>query len=481
MTPRAAEGDGAISSHASGAVPNPPGAAKSNQPRKAREIDVANAILKLEREARHAETEAELGYLMVNGARVAVRYRQALLLMRSGAKKHRVVAVSSLTAIDRNSTFVRWIERLAADQLTGEDGKGPDAKVRALDARAASTGGDLDASAYPFAQFAFIPLTLRDGTVFAHMLFTREGAWDEAGLTSAARLCETFAHAWEALSGPRKAKRRIRSRTAVWLAAVAGCAVLAFLPVPLSVLAPAEVTPSKPFVVAAPIDGTVEEIEVEPNQRIAVGQTLFTFNDTELRNRLRLAGEAVKVAEARYQQALRTSFADERAKRELAIAQSELQLRAAEYDYAKELLDKTRVAAARDGIVLFASRDEWTGRPVSTGERIMRLADPKQVEMTVRVPVADAIVLTEGARVDLYLDADPLRAIGATLTSASFHATPDASDILSYTVRARFEDGGAALPRLGLRGTAKVHGERVTLAYYLMRKPFAVIRQWAGL
>ena len=470
-------GGGAERSIASGAAAQTP-ATGQTAPRKAREVDIANGILKLEREARNAETEAELGYLMVNGSRVAVRYRQALLLMRSGPKKHRAVAVSSLTAIDRNSTFIRWIEKLAERELADAD-----AKVRALDARASSRDGDLDASAYPFAQFAFVPLTLRDGTVFAHMLFTREGAWDEAGLTSAARLCETFSHSWEALNGPAKAKRRLKRRTLLWTCAGAALALLAILPVPLSVLAPAEVTPARPFVVAAPIDGTVEAVAVEPNSRVAKGDLLFTFNDTELRNRVRIAGEAIKVAEARYQQSLRTSFTDERAKRELAIAQSELKLKAAEYDYAKELLDKARAVAPRDGLVLFASRDEWTGRPVATGERIMRIADPAEVDLTVRVPVADAVVLTKGAQVDLYLDAAPLNAISATLVSASFHAAPDAEDVLSYTVRARFDeaDGGAVSPRLGLRGTAKVHGETVMLAYHLFRKPLAVIRQWAGL
>ncbi|MEE9313234.1 MAG: HlyD family efflux transporter periplasmic adaptor subunit [Rhizobiaceae bacterium] len=451
--------------------------ADTPRPKPARESDIANALLSLEREARQAETEAELGYLMVNGSRVAVQYRQALLLMRAGPKNHRVVAVSSLSAVDRNSTFIRWVERLAKDKLAGDNMS----KVLSFDVRKDAASSDLDASTYPFGNITFVPLQLRDGTIFAHLMLTRENEWDEGSLVASARLCDTFSHAWEALNGPKRAKRQLRSKT--MLRALGAVAVIGagFIPLPLSVLASAEVTPSDAFVVAAPIDGTIENIAVDPNTTIKKGELLFTFNDTDLRNRVKLAGQAVGVAEARYQQNLRTSFSDPRAKRELSISKSELELKAGEYDYARELLKKSQVQAWTGGLVIFADKDTWTGRPVSTGERIMRIADPSLVEVTVNLPVSDAIVLNEGARVELYLDSDPLNSIEAKISSASFHAQVDGEGVLSYRVRAQFtKEDGQQIPRIGLRGTAKVFGDDVSLAYYLFRKPLSAVRQWTG-
>ena len=270
----------------------------------------------------------------------------------------------------------------------------------------------------------------------------------------------------------------MRSRTLLAAGAALAIAAAGFIPMPLSVLAPAEVTAARPFVVAAPIDGVVEKVAVDPNSAVASGDVLFSYNDTELRNRLELAGQAVGVAQARLTQAERNSFADVRAKRELSIARSELALKRSEYDYARELLAKSTVKAKAAGLVVFSSKDDWTGRPVATGERIMRIADPAKVDLTVQVPVGDAIVLDEGAPVRLYLDADPLDAIEAQLVSASFHAQPDQAGVLAYRVRARFTKG--ARPRIGLRGTAQIEGERVSLAYYLFRKPLAAIRQWTG-
>ena len=446
------------------------------KPAPAREGDIANALLNLEREARRAETEAELGYLIVNGSRVALPYRQALLIMRAGPSKHHVAAVSSLSAIDRNSTFIRWVERMVRERVTKENL----GKIVAVDAAQGESAADPDAKGYPFKQIVLVPLSLRDGTVFAHLMLSREIPWDEKSMVAAARLCETYAHAWELLAGPKRTKRKLKSRTMLYGGLAATLLLAGFLPVPLTALAPAEVTPRDAWVVAAPLDGAIEQIMVEPNSAVSKGDVLLRYKDTELRNRLELAGQAVRVAEARYQQNLRTSFADPVAKRELAIAQSELNLKSGEYDYARALLDRAVVVAERDGIATFEDRDTWTGRPVAVGERIMRIADPAKVQVTVKLPIADAIVLNEGAPVSLYLDSDPLKAVEASLVSASFHATPDSAGNLAYTVRAHLADGEIR-PRIGLHGTAKVHGEQVSLAYYLFRKPWAAVRQWTGL
>ncbi|MEL7229776.1 MAG: hypothetical protein AAGK38_07695, partial [Pseudomonadota bacterium] len=261
-------------SQPSGAVSAPQKqSAVSSKPKPAREADLANGLLALEREARQAQTEAELGYLIVNGSRVGVQYRQAVLLMRSGPSGHKVVAVSSLSAIDRNATFIRWVERLAKDKLNKETM----GKVLSFDAKAEAASSDLDASSYPFGQIALLPLQLRDGTVFAHLMLTRESQWDEKALVSAARLCETYSHAWEALTGPKRAKRKLRSKTLLWTTLGVGLVAAGFWPTKLSVLAPAEVSAANAYVVASPIDGTIEAVDVYPNTKVTAGQVLFSY------------------------------------------------------------------------------------------------------------------------------------------------------------------------------------------------------------
>ncbi len=450
-----------------------------SSPRTVREGDnnIANLILAIEREARLSDSEAELRFLMVNSTRRVVPYRQGFLLSRKGPANYVVEAVSSLSAVDRNSNFIRWIESIAKDALK----KHGDEETSLINISKDNARNDPESKTYPFGYFVLLPLTLKDGTVFAQLMLAREKAWEEADVTMAGRLTETYSHAWQALTGPALLKKRLRNKTLTAILSGVAIAAAGFLPIPLTVLAPAEVTAAEPVVIAAPMDGVLEKINVQPNTMVKKGDLLFSFNDTDLRSRVAVAGQKVQVAEARYVQAQRNSFSDPKSKRDLAIMLSELKLKAAEYDYSRDLLAQMEIRAPRDGLVIFSDKDEWTGRPVSTGQRIMRIADPSSVELTIKLAVADSIVLEDKATVRLFMDSAPLHPVDATLKRASYHAQPDGDGVLSYRVVARFDGlDAASVPRIGLRGTAQIHGEEVPLAFFIFRKPLSVIRQWIG-
>ena len=122
---------------------------------------------------------------------------------------------------------------------------------------------------------------------------------------------------------------------------------------------------------------------------------------------------------------------------------------------------------------------DWAGRPVTVGERVMEIANPSQVKISVEQAVDDAIALSDNARVRVFLDADPLNAIEAKLTSAAFHAEPTPDGNLAYRADVRIADG--TTPRIGLRGTAQLYGETVPLYFYLFRRPISAVRQSLGL
>ena len=174
-------------------------------------------------------------------------------------------------------------------------------------------------------------------------------------------------------------------------------------------------------------------------------------------------------------------FTDASSRHELGIARAELALRLGERDYAKELLDNAEIRAVMDGIVIFPDKRELIGKPAVVGERLMEIADADRVEVRVALPVADAIVLKQGARTDLFLDSEPLSSRRARIARSDYKARPSDGDILSIGVTAKFEDESRPLPRLGVRGTAKIYGESVSLGLYLLRRPLSALRQWVGL
>ena len=68
----------------------------------------------------------------------------------------------------------------------------------------------------------------------------------------------------------------------------------------------------------------------------------------------------------------------------------------------------------------------------------------------------------------------------ARLRQASYEATQSPGNLLGYRLKATLDDP-SRMPRIGLRGTAKIYGEKVTLFYYLARRPLAAARQFLGL
>ena len=82
-------------------------------------------------------------------------------------------------------------------------------------------------------------------------------------------------------------------------------------------------------------------------------------------------------------------------------------------------------------------------------------------------------------RVRLFLDADPVNPVEATLESASFYAQEQAGGELAFTAFATLDDQ-KNLPRIGARGVAKLYGQDAPLAFWLLRQPVTALRQLSG-
>lgn len=435
------------------------------------------ALLKVEAEVRDADSVRDLILLMANETRKLTRARQIFVVMSGVGKAFEVQGVSSIPVVDRSAPLIIFVERLVRSA----------AKSKALNAihvlKMPPAGTDSVADSYPFRELVWMPLKHKGGALRGGLVLAREQAWSDQDLVIAGRLSAAFAHALQALRGPDRNFARKLLTLSRWHAGVtvALLAALSLVRVPLSALAPAEIVARDPFVVAAPIDGVIEAIEVDPSHAVKKGDLLVKLADTTLRNRFEVASREVQVAEARLKQSNQIAFSDPRGMHEIGIARAELGLKIAERDFARELLEKSEIRAQRDGIAMYSDKRDLLGRPVAVGERILEVADAHAFEARIELPVADAITLSQGNRVRLFLDSDPLRPWTATVRRADYKAKIGENDIVSFRVIADIvPEDGRAPPRLGVRGTAQVSGDNVALGYYLFRRPVTALRQWLG-
>jgi len=437
-------------------------------------------LLELQRQARRSAGVPALGYHIVNQTRRLVAYRQAAFLTLAGKGKPRLEAVSNIAVLEPDAPFARWLEDVV--QVVAGDGAGsPEAAmaVRSVDPAILPPAMRDAWGEWVPARVLWCPLTGPDNVPLAGLWLGRDEPWTEGEMLLLSQLTECYGHAWWALAVKRRGGRlSLRRHRLPLLVALLTCGVLA-LPVSMSTLAPAEIRSSAPVIVAAPLDGVIERFHVQPNQPVTEGQPLFSFESTVLRSRYEVAGKGLTQAEAELLSASQAAFADPLTKARVAQLRAQVELRRAEMNLTRDLLDRVTVKAERAGIAVFTDVNDWLGKPVAIGERVLTLADPTAPEIDIQVPVGDALVLEEGSPVELFLNVDPLHPVHARLTHASYEAGLSAAGVLSYRVKAALEPGQKP-PRIGLRGTAKILGKKVPLVFYLFRRPLAMLRQTLG-
>ncbi len=454
-----------------------PSAATLREPTQDATMAAMSLLLRVEDLARRSTDTLELSQIIANETRKFNRARQIFVIDVERNRRAKVVTVSGIGAVDPNSILAASVADMLAN-LRAE--RGIQQPVSFTLPAYCGNNSEL-ALAYPFREVSWVPFRHRDGRVFAGMLLARESIWTEGDTSIAHRLGETYAHAWRELVPPRP-YHAIRSKLTRWkLTGFAVTLAALAVPVPVTTLAPAEVVAKSPMLVTAPIDGVIDAVVVDPGAAVKTGDVLVRFVDTTLRNRQELAKREVAVAEARVKQMMLLSFADARGRHELGLAEAELQLKRAELVFATEVLDRTIVKATRDGLAVYADRKAMLGRPVATGERLMEIADPAAIEVRLDVAAPDAIALTANSHIKLFLDVDPLHAWLGRVVRADYKARVSDADVLAFRTFAALERGDRQPPRIGLRGTAQVYGDKAPLVVYLLRRPLSAARQWLGL
>lgn len=435
-----------------------------------------SALLQIERRARHAARN-ELSFVMANETAGVMPYQQAAVWV--GDARGRIDALSGVAVADLAAPYGQWLSRLCAELAGGPAGAEP----RAVTAEAvpAAIGRYWAEHLAPHA--LWVPLVAPGEQRVGGLLLARAEPWAEGDQQLLAHLADAYAHAWLLAHArrPRLKRRGTLWRKAALVALLALVVGAGAFPVRQSVLAPAEVVPRTPTLVRAPFDGVVDRVAVTPNQSVGAGQPLATLDTAQLRSKLKVAQKAREVTQTEYQQAAQLAVFDPKAKAKLAILQGHLEQQAAEIAYLQSLLDRATLTAPAAGVAVFDDPNDWIGRPVTQGERIMIVADPADVELEIRLPVGDAIPLDEQAEVAFFLNVAPDAPMRATLRSGSYRAQTMPDGVVAYKLKAGFDgtgEGQGGTPRLGFKGTAKVYGETAPLALWILRRPIATARQW---
>lgn len=403
---------------------------------------------------------------------------QAVLWTANAWGSPRVTGIAGLSAVQRHIDFTNWFEA-AAPYAAAHD----KASLTMLDGTFASPRIERDRHFYLLRHTLHLRLKSPTGKTFGGVFVTRTTVptdlQEELLIRYALASAHTLWHArqrslWRWIVGGSKPGWRW---TLLIAAAVTGSL---FIPVRLSANASVEITPRDAMPITSPQEGVIEKVLVRPNQSVSQGTLLVRYNESIDKSRLTLAQQNLAVANAELERTTSKSFQDPASRAELGTFRARVQEKAAEARFIEQMLERLVIRAPLDGAAIFADADEWVGRPVQKGERIMVLADPLKVWVSLFITPEEAIPDIEAAQVKVNLDIAPLESLQATVVESGYESVVMPDGRVGYLLRAKLTPD-QSLPRIGLKGVATVYGERTILAYYLFRKPMRVMRRMLGL
>lgn len=331
---------------------------------------------------------------------------------------------------------------------------------------------------------AWLPIVV-EGRPVAGLWLERWGSarFTENDLARLGSLAVAYGVAWRSVArrrGPLMRLVQSRRRLAGAALAAALLAVLCLVNVPLRVVAPCEIVPKDPVAVAAPLNGVLDKVPVLPGRQVAAGELLAVYDKRVALEELKVARQQVQIIESDLQRARVQAFDDPTARAQIALLENRLEQERTRLRIAQYRADRLEVRAPVAGTLMLNDPQEWSGRPVQVGERLMMIVNPRKTKVRVWLPEHDNIAFDRQRPLAVVLDSDPRRSRPAVLRFLANHSQVNRAGQVGFRAEADWLDPTPDL-KPGLQGSAVLYGPNVPLGYWLVRRPLAAVRQFLGL
>ena len=434
-------------------------------------------LISLEKKTREAKSKDELNFLVVNETREIIDYTTSFLLLKSATDKFHINAISDIASIDRTAPLVTFVESII-NHKTKINLK----EIESIDLEQFSKKIKKQKPKNIPQYLLCIPIFSPQRGLQGYLLLARNKNFNDNENELVQHLSRTYGHAYNTFLTNFSIKNFFKKNFTGkkrWI--TISVIILIFLfPVRMTSTAPVEVVAKNPFLITSPFDGVVKKIIANNNDQTKPGDLLVLLEDIDLSNEFNLAKQSLQVAEKELLRTRQSSFTDNEQKSRLAELVAQVDLKRVELKSAERKLKNSKIYSEKKGVVIVDRKSDWQGKPVAVGEKILTIADPSNIEFLIWLPVKDSIVINQDANTNIFLDINPMSSYKGNIIRSTYEPELSPEEVLSYKLISSFK-GNRDTPRIGLRGTAKVYGNRTILFYYLFRKPITFIRQLIGI
>jgi len=244
--------------------------------------------------------------------------------------------------------------------------------------------------------------------------------------------------------------------------------ILVLVPWNMKVDGDVTVLPGFRVPVITQVEGIVKNVYVREGNAVRKGTVLAALEDSEYR--LALQDQEAKRDLLQKEISRSESLADSSS---ASMQQIQLQQVLHEIDFDREKLNRTRIVAPSDGIVITPRMEEKVTSFSKKGEPFCEIADMRIPRAQVDLDEDDMAYVHEGQPIRLKMNAYPTLKFYGTVTRLGTQVFPRGTTH-DYRIEAQVQNPELLL-KSGMIGMAKVEVGHHSIGYVLLRKPFRFI------
>lgn len=420
-----------------------------------------------------AKNKNSLIYIVLNETAKVIPFDRAMLWDLRGSKPA-LLGVSGHAKVPKDSEIAKTVAQFVKDLVEPS-------KIKAVTAETFSTEGQAfqqwhDGSTQ--SSVIWVPIVV-DNHLELGLWIERwnDKNWDEQELKLFSHLSRGFSAAFQKFLP--KIPLNPKAKMALKIFGATVLLFVFFFPISLRIVAPCEVVAKDPYLVTAPLNGIIDQVMVKPGEVVTKGAVLFQYNKQVPLQELKVAEKEVEIANSQLNRVMTKGFDDAESLNEAGIWRLQLDRDNVKLDLAKYQASKLEVVAETDGFIALDDPDQWRGRPVQIGERVMMIVNPENTKLKIWISESDNISYLPDENIDIILNIDPAETYTAKIRYVSDYSLLSATGVTSFVAEADWVEKPESV-KIGLKGTAVLFGEYVPFFYWVLRKPLIALRHMIG-
>ncbi len=251
-----------------------------------------------------------------------------------------------------------------------------------------------------------------------------------------------------------------------------------FIPVKSYETVPGIVTFGSVTPITSDVSGVIKAFKVSPYDYIDVGDVIADFDPRDWDRQEQLLEDELNVITAQWRLTMRDVFLDTKSKNEIEILALKMRQKQQELDHMRKNLEQQSLRAEDAGIVLFDGSEEFEGRSVLVGEKMLSLADPQNRILSLYIPI-DKNIAVDIAQKVVFKPSNAIFSKQAAVIESEQsleNASIEIIDGKKYKViNAKFADDNGSHFDADAHGDVLIYGDNISLFYRMFKKPITII------